>query len=270
MEIKDLLSFINIEADNIDDFKAKFQDSFILKKEAADPDKIKSSTTGAITGALTTKMKSLFGLEPEEVKDKKWEDIVELAHQKTTSKIKELEELSIKTNDGVLKELNEKLEKSNRTIAEYKEANQTLQLGLTQKEQEFNSKLKEFKATNILKDSLAKTSGKLSQLTTAENFYFDAKLKENLVIDFDEQDSPIALNKEGKRWQDPNKVGSFLSPEQVVELIASQEGFIKKNNVVQQQRSVQFRTEPSAGNANKDTVKQVHPRAAAAVSGGKA
>lgn len=260
MEIKDLLNYINVEADNLDDFKTKFQERFALKSEVPDPDKIKSSTTGAITGAFTTKMKSLFGLESEEIKDKKWEEILELAHGKTTGKIKELEELSIKTNDGVLKELNEKLEKSNRTVTEYKEASKALQDALSQKEQEFNSKLKQFKSNSVLKDSIAKTSTKLSQLTNAESFYFDAQLKENLVIDFDENDAPIALNKEGKRWQDPNKVGSFLTPEQVVEYIASKEGFIKKNNVNNNGRPAPVVTVAGQLPQNTETPK-LHPRA---------
>src|SRR6187402_1444203 len=98
MELKDITGYTGIEATSLEDFKEKFSAKFVIKAEVPDIEKERSSITGRITGAMQTKVKSLFGLDPEEIKGKPWEEVLDLAAKKSTSEIEALKELSLKTN----------------------------------------------------------------------------------------------------------------------------------------------------------------------------
>lgn len=260
MELKDLLAYTDIEASSLDEFKEKFQSKFAPKGEFPDLEKERSSITGRITGAMQTKAKTLFSLDPEEIKGKPWEEVLELAAKKKNEEIESLKELSLKTNDGALKELNEKIEKLNKSKDEYKTAAQLAQEALEKERNEFAGKFKSYKAESVFKDSYLKVQPKLASLSEAEQFYLNNLVKENVIIDFDEADQPIVLNKEGKRWNDPNKAGAFLSPDAVIEQIAAEKNFIKKNDAGE--RKPIFVSNQQAGSGQQqNTVKQVHPNA---------
>lgn len=260
MELKDVLSYIGVEAENLEDLKTKFSEKFIPKSEAPDVEKLRSEITGKILGPLQTKIKTSFGLETEEVKGlTKWEDIVELAAKRTGDRMEELKGLSTQTNDGVVKELNDKLERANKSITEQKQAAQDLRDALEKKESEFTGKIKEFRTNDVKKNAFLKVVPKLSELKETESFWLKSQIDENVIIDFDEKDNPIVLNKEGQRWKDPNKVGSYLEVDQVIETIAAGQNLIKKNNAGEQRRVVI----PSTGGAaqQQNTERQLHPNA---------
>lgn len=261
MELKDIISYTGIEASNFEEFKNKFSEKFVPKGEAIDIEAIKSETVGKAIGPVQTKIKSLFGLTAEETAGlKKWEEILDLAHKKVKSKEDELTELSLRSSDGALKELNDKIEKLNRTKDEYKTAAQQAQEALQAKENEWSGKFKSFKTESILKDSMLKVHPKIAKLSEAEQFHMDSLIKENVIIDFDENDQPIVLNKEGKRWNDPNKAGGFLTADAVIELIATEKNYIKKNDAGE--RKPVFNTGGSAAASQQNNNRAVHPRAA--------
>jgi len=260
MELKDIIAFTGIEASDMDEFKAKFSETFITKSEYSKLEKEKAEVVGRTLGPIQTKLKSTFGLTAEETKDiTTWEPIVELIAAKVKAKETELTDLSLKSSDGALKELNEKIEKLNRSKDEYKTAAQQAQEALQAKESEFAGKFKSFKSESIYKDSFLKVQPKLASLSEAEQFYLNNLVKENVIIDFDENDHPIVLNKEGKRWQDPNKAGGFLSADQVIESIATEKNFIKKNDAGE--RKPIFANNNSGSNQNQNTEKKIHPNA---------
>lgn len=261
MELKDLLGFIDIgEVKDIEDFKEKFKEKFIVKSQAFDDEEVRKAVTGKVAGSLTTLAKKHFGLTPEEIKDKKWEEIIEFAAQKKNSEIEEYKGKAGQTNDEALKEIQAKYEKALNTNKEYKEALTAKEQDFQAKEQDWQKKFKDIKINTILSSAKEKVTPKLKELSKPEKFYFDSIISENIKIDFDEQENPIVLNKEGKRFQNPNKAGSFLALEEAIELLANQENLIKKNNggpvnplVFQQQQQ-----QPPQGNERKP-----HPNAIA-------
>jgi hypothetical protein len=231
MEAKDLLEVLDLkDIKDIDGFKKAVNEKFISKSQALDDDEIKGKITGKVTGALTTLAKREFDLSNDEIKDKKWEEIIVQGAAKQKAKIKELEDLSASGNDEKVKDLTAKLEKASKKADEYKGLLDTTTQTLAQKETEFNGKIKEFKVSSRFEKAKETVSQKLkSDLSLAEKLGFDSKLKD-IVVDFDDKDEVLVLGKDGKRLTNPNKVGAFLSLEEAIELQASELNLIKKNN----------------------------------------
>jgi len=260
MELKDILGFTGIEAESIEDFKAKFSETFVPKADYSKLEKEKSEIVGKTLGPIQTKLKSTFGLTAEETKDiTTWEPIVELIASKVKAKETELHELSFKSSDTALKEINEKLEKSNKSVLEYKSAVQHAQEELQKEREQFAGKFKTYKADSVFKDSFLKVQPNLATLSEPEQFYLNAQIKENVIIDFDENDQPIVLNKEGKRWSDPNKAGGFLTADQVIFAIATEKNLIKKNDAGQ--RKPILVNNNAGGGQQQNTEKKIHPNA---------
>ena len=258
MELKDILGFTGIEAESVDDFKAKFSETFVPKSEYSKLEKEKSDLVGQTLGPVQTKIKSVFGLSAEETKGfTKWEEYLSLAETKVKAKETELHELSFKGSDTALKELNEKLDKSNKSVLEYKTAVQQAQEELQKEREQFAGKFKTYKAESVFKDSFLKVQPNLASLSEPEQFYLNAQIKENVFIDFDENDQPIVLNKEGKRWADPNKAGGFLTADQAIFAIATEKNLIKKNDAGE--RKPIFGNNNAGGGQQNNTDIKPHP-----------
>jgi hypothetical protein len=232
MEVTDILSTLGLEnVKDIDGFKKAVNEKFITKSQAADDDDIKSKITGKVTGAATTLIKREFELSNDEIKDKKWEDILLLGVQKLKDKNKELETLATSGNDDKLKDITTKFEKKSKEADDFKALLESTKQTLTQKETEWNGTLKNIKTSTVFEKGKEKVMPKLkSDLSEAEKFYFESKVKEKFSIDFDDKDEVLVIGKDGKRLANPNKVGAFLSLEEAMELEAESLGLVKKNN----------------------------------------
>lgn len=269
MELKDVLNTLGLEgAKDIDSFKEKFQGKFISKDEAYNDEEIKGKITGKVTGAATTLFKRLFELDNSEIKDKKWEEIAELGASKLKASIKELEGKSSQTNDEALKDLNAKLEKATNTISEYKAQNSTLQKGLEDTEKTWSEKYTGLRKNNIIEGAKSKLSSKLRELNDLERIGFEAAIKNNIILEFDEKDEPVVKGPDGKRIPNPNKLGAFLSIDEALEMEAVKGNVIKKNNAGGQQAnqamfqpSQQQNNTSQQNNGGQSTQRQVHPNA---------
>ncbi len=265
METKDLLEFLDVAKDvkDLDAFKKAFSQKFITKSEAWDDDEIKGKVTGRITGSMTTVAKREFDLSSDEVKDKKWEEVIALGASKLKAKLKELEETAATGNDEKVKTLTEKLDKVQKSANDYKTLLDTTKQTLTEKETEFTGKIKGFKVKSVLDKAKEKVSAKLkSDMSEAEKFYFDSKINESIVIDFDDKDEVIVLGKDGKRLPSTKTAGAFLNIDEAIESQAALLGLVKKNNGASvdagkffQQQTAAPITEPGKA------VRQVHPSA---------
>lgn len=258
METKELLAYLGVEADSIDKFKEQFQDKFIVKSEAPDEDAIKSATVGRFTGSFKTLAKKHFGLDTEEMKKaEKWEDLFEMGVQKQNAKIEELKLSSTQTNDSAIKDLTEKLERANQTAKEYKDANDLIKNTLTEKETEWNGKLKGTKAQFEKKNALFLMKDKISDsLTKGDKLLLETEIN-GLQIDFGDNDEVIVKDKEGKRLPNPKQVGTFLGLSDAIELIAEKEGFLKRNNATSQRQILGQQQQHSQDQSQR----QVHPNA---------
>jgi len=261
MEVKDLLQRLGIdEAETLEDFSEKFNSKFVSKDSAWQDDEVKSKITGKVAGSINSFAKREFGLDPSEIKDKKWEDVLKMGVEKLKAEKLELEEMSGKGSDEKFNELSEKLKKAEKTISDYKVNLDNTSKLIEQKDIEYNNSIKSLKVENILKENKVKIMPKLkSNMTEAERFYFDHKIKETIDLDFDENGDAVVLDKKGSRLPNPNKIGSFLSLDEVLEDIASKNNLLIKNNVAQ--TNVKANIEVPTNNTSKsnDGGRQIHP-----------
>jgi hypothetical protein len=235
MDIKEILSFVNIgDVKDINEFKDKFKTKFLSKDEIFDDEDVKkklddekAKLTGKIAGSIATVGKRVFGLTNEEIKDKKWEEIIEMGANKSKSRIEELE--GGMSSEDIKKEYESKIEKISKSANDYKTALETLQGTYEKEKGDFEGKLKGLKTGNLLEGAKTKLMPKLKEMTPAEKLGWDAKIN-SLLIDYDEKDNPVIKDKEGKRLQNPNKAGSFLTIDEALEQSAVELDLIKKNN----------------------------------------
>jgi hypothetical protein len=242
MEIKDLLETLDLgEVKDLDGFKKTFNEKFIPKSHIMEEESVKKAIaekTGKTMGAITTFAKREFGLSTEEVEGKKWEDVFTLGLSKKKAEIDELKNTLGSGNDEKLTTLTTKLTKKEKEAEELKEllekTSQAVSLKdqeLAKKEDEFSGKIKSFKIQVIKEKAKEKVKPKLkSDLTEADEFFFNAKIDENFTFDFDEKETPLVFDKNGKRLQDPKKLGSFMDMEQALESLAVSLNLAKKNN----------------------------------------
>lgn len=230
MEVKDLLDTLGIEAESIEDFKSNFQTKFIPKAQAWEDDEVRSKATGAITHGINQFAKKKLGLSPDEIKGKKYEDVLEHGFLKFQQEIEELKAQGSASNDTVITELKDKLEKASKTINDYKGQVETTKQQAESLAIEWAGKVKSLKVNTVLNEAKGKVSGKLKEMNEAERYYFEHKLKDTFSVDFDENDNVIVLDKAGKRLANPNKIGEFLSVEDAIEQVAISEKYVKMNN----------------------------------------
>jgi hypothetical protein len=98
-------------------------------------------------------------------------------------------------------------------------------------------------------------------LSPAEKLGFEASLS-SIIVDFDDKENEVIKDKEGKRIQNPNKAGSFLSLEEAIELKANELGLIAKNNGGGNSNIPNFFPPKPEVNTNTNTnTRTVHPNA---------
>jgi hypothetical protein len=264
MELKDILGFVDIgDVKNVDEFKEKFNSKFAPKSDLDDANKKLSEFTGKHAGSTVTLLKRLAGLENKDIDGKKWEEVAEMAINKFKSQVEELEGKSGQSNEEALKDLNKKIEKLTKERDDYKSAQETLQSTYEKEKLESETKFKGFKIGNLFESAKGKVATKLKDLSPAEKLGFEAALKD-IIVDFDEKETPIVKDKEGKRIQNPNKAGSFLGLDEAIELKANELGLIKKNTGGGQPANLfsgNPPTQPPAGGGQPTNTRQLHPNA---------
>lgn len=264
MELKNVLETLGLEGvKDLEAFKEKFQSKFITKDEAFNDEEIKGKITGKIAGAATTLIKRHFELENAEIKDKKWEEVLEIGVSKLKNSLKELEGKAGQTNDEALKDYQAKLEKANKTISDFKEQNETLKTGLETSEKTWSEKYLGLKKNNVLESAKSRLLPKLREMTELERVGFEAAIKNNINIDFDEKDEIYVKGIDGKRIPNPNKMGAFLSLDEALELEAVKGNVIKKNNAGQQNPGLFQAPIKQDNNTSPDSQngRKIHPNA---------
>lgn len=260
MELKDVLQKIGIdEVTSMEEFEEKFNSRFLPKETAWQDDEVKSKITGKIAGSINSIAKREFGLEPSEIKDLKWEEVIAKGVSKLRENITSLEEMAGKNSDDKFNELAEKLKKAEKTINDYKINLENTSKLVEQKDLEYQNSIKSLKVDNVLKEAKTKIFPKMkTNISEPERFYFEHKIKESIDVDFDENGDVIVMDKNGQRLANPNKLGSFLSLEEAIENIASSNNLLIKNNVAQTNVQATIKTPANNTQAN-DGGKKIHP-----------
>lgn len=233
LETKDILEALDLGDDvtTLDQLKEKHSKKFVTLSSAHENEEIKSKVVGKVLGSLTTHAKKAFDLTPDEIKDKKLEEVLEIASSKYKNKFTELETSSKKGKDELVIDLEAKLEKYKKDALEFKSAADLASKALQEKEGLFEQEKKGWKR-NSLFDTVKKDLEKelISDIDPLKLKGFNSEIAEKYIFEVDETGEALAVyNKDKTRVQDPKKLGSFLSPKDLLIQEASKNKLIKMN-----------------------------------------
>lgn len=233
LETKDILEALDLGDDvtTLDQLKEKHSKKFVTLSSAHENEEIKSKVVGKVLGSLTTHAKKAFDLTPDEIKDKKLEEVLEIASSKYKNKFTELETSSKKGKDELVIDLETKLEKYKKDALEFKSAADLASKALQEKEGLFEEEKKGWKR-NSLFDTVKKDLDKelISDIDPLKLKGFNTEIAEKYIFEVDETGEALAVyNKDKTRVQDPKKLGSFLSPKDLLVQEASKNKLIKMN-----------------------------------------
>lgn len=231
MELKDILSFTGIEAENLDDFKTKFQEQFVNKKNAHKDDVIRKGIKKTIyvgQQEMFTKFFKELGLNPEEedfTKADTLESFIKTGINKLSeAKQAEVESLKLKvgaTNDELIKAKEQEIEK-------YKQKNKDLEIlaknavkTLEVEKSNFQNKLKESTISIAIQEARKSLKTK-AKLTEVEQMGLDAAISKKLKFDLDETGKPFVMNEKGERIPSKVKASEFVSPAEAMQMVVDE------------------------------------------------
>lgn len=188
----------------VNGFKSALQDVFANDPNFIQP--IKDEVRGTELSKIEHKIKKTFNLTPDEIKDKKFDEIIAVAFEKS------------KANSG---EGNEELQ--SKLIELSKENKRLLEEVIPSKESEVNMAIKNFKKANALQSSLAKRDLIVKPdviLPAVESFLsskYDFEVLDNGEIDVKTKNGLKPLNQDGtKALTFDELIDSHLSSMQVI------------------------------------------------------
>jgi len=238
LEVKDIIESLGIEIDlataKVEDFKKKIDERFITLEDAhTNPDIIKKANGNFGFEVDDTIYKSFkdLGIEKAELKTiPTTKEKIQFIAQKAFDTVKELKEHAGKGNDEKVIKLQKDLEKIQGQAGQYKTELEKTAGELEKTKSEFTSQLKGFKVNSIMKDAKGKLAWS-DQVNEITKLGFDVKLSEKYVLDLDENDNPVLMDKKGQKIPHPKKTGTFLTIDEVLDMELDAAGLKKKNNL---------------------------------------
>jgi hypothetical protein len=237
MEIKDVTSWLGIEADNIESFKEAFAKKYFTEDQVFKDKDILSKFTGKTLGKITnevSKIAKAHGIEFEksEIEGKPLEDIANHFFNKQAdtfnAKIKELESSAGAGNDERLKEWQSKYEKLE---GKWRDTESALKKTAEDYEGYKKTAGEQIKGVKLdyVKEQLWGSASFAPGTDALKIKGFKTEFNEKYKIDLDETGAPYIASIDGKRIQNPNKHSEFLAPQEVLSIEMEKAGLNIKN-----------------------------------------
>lgn len=217
LELKDVLAELGVTEDadklTIEQFREHRDKTYVGRAVAHQDEDIVKKVSGKFLGSIETAVTRAFkglGIElsGEETKGKKLEDIITMAAERAGKTIEEVKAEAGKGNDEKLQKALEDLEKATARKKETETALKEAQGIISQKEQEFTGKIKEFK----LGSKLGEAKAKIPLSDNADEYRlagFEVKFKEKYNVDLDDSDNIVITDKEGKQIKNATGGGFY-------------------------------------------------------------
>lgn len=273
-QLPELFTFIGYnpeEIESVDAFKETFNKDFI-----------KTSAYGARIGSLESALVKRFKaanieFKPEEIKDKKIEEIAELGLQKTfefTNNALELEKKKNKNPDEALTKLQGEYDTFKSEAQKKIEAETSLRLQVKNDFDKFKSDTETEKKQSAVKTYVSNAWEKFKWGTGVGDLHkkgFKATIQEKYQVNLDESGNPYTANEKGERIASTKKTGEHAGLEEILE----KEGIEAKVWDVQgkgaqqtQQRTTVKLGDNNGQNGNGEGNKEVyiHPAAREAIN----
>ena len=234
IKTEDILEYLGVDksTDSIEKFKETFEPEFIRKKLIAEDKEIVSQITGKALGSLTTKAKSIakkYGVElsADEIKDKKVEEIQELAFEKlAASNLSAVNELQAKVGQGkddAVKEWEGKYQKLESKFNDTSKLHATTLSEFTAFKEQTAGQIKGIKLATLKDAAFGKLKLK-SNISDIEKAGFNSIVQEKYSFDLDEKGELFVADKKGERIKSEKVTGTFKNIDEVL-----QEEAIKAN-----------------------------------------
>lgn len=278
MELKDILDYTGLSAENLDEFKEAFDKQF-TKKDVnhilKDPE-LKDAIHGRILGGQFTALKKTlaeFGVDtasPDFValKDKNLDAIKFAIGDILSKKDSELEDLRSKvgsSNDDLIKQKEAEIEKIKAKLSDTDKAWKQTAAELETTRSEFSQKFKQ-KEIDLNKGKIFTDLKLKPKIGEMEKIGFEALISQKLKFDIDDEGKFFVTDAAGNRIPNKAKHGTFLEPLEAVQSLADENGLVEKNPHGGQPapaRSGQ-QTPPPAGNQTPKPITntvRLHPSA---------
>lgn len=201
------------EEQNVDDFVSSYKSDFksVVQNDPEFIQPIKDEIRGSELSKIEHKVKKTFGLSSEEVKDKKFDEIIAAAYEKSKSTY-------AASSDEVQQKMIELARENKRLMEEV----------IPAKEREAYESIKGYKKETVMKSMLA---NKKDLLVKPEIAYLTIQdyLTKNFEVDIDDSNKFVLKTKNGLNPlnEDGTKTMSF---EDIVEKKLMDEGLIRQSN----------------------------------------
>lgn len=241
MEAKDILSYLGLKEDikDLDAFKDAYNKEYIKRSLAEKDEDIISKINGKFAGSTLTAIKRMakasnITLEKDLLENKTVQEIIDFIGDnvgKTIDSVKTEYETKLKaTETDAVKEWKEKHEKLESKYRDTDSLVKTMKEQLAQKDNEFKSKIKEFKLGDVKKSAF----GSIKFANTVDDLKkrgFETLINEKYELDLDDTENVFVKDKKtGQRIPNPSKNGEFLSYSDVLSQEAEKNNLVVKNN----------------------------------------
>lgn len=226
-DLQKLLDYVGIEADTEDDFKKAFDEKFMSKE--AHKKEVGQRFTNIDSAFLETYKLIDPTISSRKMAAVRFEENLNSFKEKLSGVLKEKDEAAKSGNDKKVNDLTKLLEDKEKSLAAYMEANENLKTEFDAFKTESQSQFKNYK----LSDRYNKVKSQIAFVDNADRFKmrgYEDTLREDYIFDLDENDELIVKGKDGKPVVNKAKAGHFLSPKEVMELMAEEAELLKKNN----------------------------------------
>jgi len=223
MEAKDLLNYIGIDAENMDDFKSKFSEKYVGDEKQATEKWLKP-----ILGETSVKIKNKMlkkareeGIEftHSEFEKADIEDVAyTIADRKAMKYKKELEELKGKAGangDDVVKEWQEKYDKASKRAAEEEQLRKSLAGEFEVFKTTAQNEVKGVKVNYLKTEKMGSLKLK-PNLSPLEKTGFESHIEKNYRFDFDDTGKPIVTDPTGNRIRSSKKADDYKTIDEVL------------------------------------------------------
>lgn len=242
IEVKDLMQFLGVEADNIDAFKEKFEAEFSRNSNINKEHPKVKAFIGETLGILEKNLKNIAKNHNAEWSGGDWDsktlnDKFSFAMGKVVENHNAILDDFKKThagNDEAIKEWEKKVSALTSKLND----TETL-LGHTKQEFEGYKTAEAKRETDrIIKEHTAQAVGKLRFKQTVNDLTkkgFLTSFSEQYRIELDENKAPYVTDAKGQRIPNPKVTGTFMALEDVLTAEAIKADIFEKNPLAQQQ-----------------------------------
>lgn len=225
---KEALEYLGYKAEDfktVDEFKAKFDSTFIKQSNITEDSEPVKKILGKTFGTLENEIKKVakgfeLDVDFEELKDKKVTEKLKYTFEKYNEKkseyIKDLEAKAALGNDDKVKEWEKKYEKINQKYKDVESLLNSTKTEYEQAQQKWQSDIKNTKLNVLTKDAFSKVKLKPDISEFEKKGYFST-IAEKYQFDLDETENLVVKNKQGERLKSAKVTGAFKTIDEILE-----------------------------------------------------